>query len=171
MRFTDIFIQRPVLATVVSLLILFAGLRSLQVLTVSQYPDSKSAVVSVTTVYSGADADLIQGFITTPLEREIAGADGIDYLQSSSLQGISVITAQLELDYDPWDALTQITSKVNRVRDDLPAGSEDPTIDIAIGETTADMYLSFDSDSLPQNQITDYLVRVVQPRVEAVAGV
>ncbi|MDJ0927392.1 MAG: efflux RND transporter permease subunit [Gammaproteobacteria bacterium] len=171
MRFTDIFIERPVLATVVSLLILFAGLRSLQVLTVSQYPDSKSAVVTVTTVYPGADANLIQGFITTPLEREIAGADGIDYLQSSSLQGISVITAQLELDYDPWDALTQITSKVNRVRDDLPAGSEDPTIDIAIGETTADMYLSFDSDSLPQNQITDYLVRVVLPRVEAVAGV
>ncbi|UCG72585.1 MAG: efflux RND transporter permease subunit [Chromatiales bacterium] len=171
MRFTDIFIQRPVLASVVSLLILLAGLRSLQVLTVSQYPESKSAIVSVTTVYTGADSDLVQGFITTPLEREIAAADGIDYLASSSLQGISVITAHLQLDYDPWDALTQITSKVNRVRDDLPAGSEDPTIDIAIGETTADMYLSFDSVTLPQNQITDYLVRVVLPRVEAVEGV
>ena len=171
MNFTDIFIHRPVLATVVSLLILFAGLRSLQVLTVSQYPESKSAVVTVSTAYAGADAQLVQGFITTPLEREIASADGIDYLESSSLQGISVITAYLELDYDPWDALTQITSKVNRVRDQLPAGSEDPTIDIAIGETTADMYLSFDSETLPQNQITDYLVRVVQPQIEAVDGV
>ena len=171
MNFTDIFIQRPVLATVVSLLILLAGLRSLQVLTVSQYPESKSAIVSVTTVYAGADADLIQGFITTPLEREIAAADGIDYLESSSLQGISVITAHLQLNYDPWDALTQITSKVNRVRDELPPGSEDPTIDIAIGETTADMYMSFDSETLPQNQITDYIVRVVQPRIESVEGV
>ncbi len=171
MRFTDIFIERPVLATVVSLLILLAGLRSFQVLTVSQYPESRSAIVSVSTVYAGADADLVQGFITTPLEREIAAADGIDYLESSSLQGMSVITAHLQLDYDPWDALTQITAKVNRVRDDLPEGSEDPTIDIAIGETTADMYLSFDSDTLPQNQITDYLVRVVQPRIEAVEGV
>ncbi len=171
MRFTDIFIERPVLATVVSLLILLGGLRALQVLTVSQYPESKSAVVTVQTVYAGADSDLVQGFITTPLEREIAAADGIDYLESSSLQGISVITAHLQLDYDPWDALTQITSKVNRVRDQLPEGSEDPTIDIAIGETVADMYLSFDSETLPQNQITDYLVRVVQPRVEAVEGV
>lgn len=171
MRFTDIFIERPVLAMVVSLLILLAGLRSFQVLTVSQYPESKSAIVTVSTVYPGADADLIQGFITTPLEREIASADGIDYLESSSLQGISVITAHLQLDYDPWDALTQITSKVNRVRDQLPAGSEDPTIDIAIGETTADMYAGFDSDTLPQNQITDYLVRVVQPRIESVEGV
>ena len=171
MRFTDIFIERPVLATVISLLILLGGLRSLQVLTVSQYPESRSAVVTVATSYAGADAELVQGFITTPLEREIASADGIDYLTSSSLQGTSVITAFLELDYDPWDALTQITSKVNRVRDQLPPGSEDPTIDIAIGETTADMYLSFDSETLPQNQITDYLVRVVQPRIEAVEGV
>jgi multidrug efflux pump len=171
MRFTDIFIERPVLATVISLLILLGGLRSLQVLTVSQYPESRSAVVTVATYYAGADAELVQGFITTPLEREIASADGIDYLTSSSLQGTSVITAFLELDYDPWDALTQITSKVNRVRDQLPPGSEDPTIDIAIGETTADMYLSFDSETLPQNQITDYLVRVVQPRIEAVEGV
>jgi len=171
MRFTDIFIERPVLATVISLLILFGGLRSLQVLTVSQYPESRSAVVTVATTYAGADAELVQGFITTPLEREIASADGIDYLTSSSLQGTSVITAYLELDYDPWDALTQITSKVNRVRDQLPPGSEDPTIDIAIGETTADMYLSFDSETLPQNQITDYLVRVVQARIEAVEGV
>lgn len=171
MRFTDIFIQRPVLASVVSLLILLAGLRSIGVLTVRQYPESRSAVVTVSTVYAGADAQLVQGFITTPLEREIAAADGIDYLESSSLQGISVISAYLELNYDPWDALTQITSKVNRVRNQLPAGSEDPTIDIAIGETTADMYISFDSETLPQNQITDYLVRVVQPRIEAVEGV
>ncbi len=171
MNFTDIFIERPVLATVVSLLILLAGLRSFQVLTVRQYPESKSVVVTVSTSYAGADAQLVQGFITTPLEREIASADGIDYLESSSLQGTSVISAFLDLDYDPWDALTQITSKVNRVRSDLPQGSEDPSISVAVGETTADMYLSFDSKTLPQNQITDYLVRVVQPRIEAVEGV
>ncbi|MCK6369981.1 MAG: efflux RND transporter permease subunit [Gammaproteobacteria bacterium] len=171
MHFTDIFIRRPVLATVLSLLILLVGLRSLQLLTVSQYPESSSAVVTVSTAFVGADADLVQGFITTPLERSIASADGIDYLESSSLQGISVITAHLELDYDPWDALTQITAKVNRVRDELPEGSEDPTINIAIGETTADMYLSFNSDTLPANRITDYLVRVVQPKIEAVSGV
>ena len=171
MHFTDIFIRRPVLATVLSLLILLVGLRSLQLLTVSQYPESSSAVVTVSTAFVGADADLVQGFITTPLERSIASADGIDYLESSSLQGISVITAHLELDYDPWDALTQITAKVNRVRDELPEGSEDPTINIAIGETTADMYLSFNSDTLPANRITDYLVRVVQPSSHRVARV
>jgi multidrug efflux pump subunit AcrB len=171
MNFTDIFIRRPVLAIVVSLLILLIGLRSLQLLNVSQYPKSESAVVRVMTTYIGADADLIKGFITTPLEREIASADGIDFLESSSSQGSSTITAHLELNYPPYDALTQITSKVNRVRADLPVDSEEPIIEVAIGETTSAMYMSFNSTTRPANKITDYLIRVVQPKVEAVAGV
>lgn len=171
MRFTDIFVARPVLAIVVSLLIALAGVRSAQLLEVRQYPQSESAVVRITTSYPGADAGLVQGFITTPLEREIASADGIDYLESSSLLGASNITAHLELNYPPYDALTQITSKVNRVRADLPEASEDPTLEVAIGETTSAVYLSFTSKSRPQNQITDYLIRAVQPRLEAVAGV
>ena len=171
MNFTDVFIRRPVLAIVVSLLILLVGVRSLTLLNVSQYPKSETAVVYVTTTYAGADAELIKGFITTPLEREIASADGIDYLESSSMQGASAITARLELNYPPYDALTQITSKVNRIRADLPEGSEDPVIEVAIGETTSAMYMSFNSTTRPANQITDYLVRVVQPKIEAVAGV
>ena len=170
-RFTDIFIQRPVLAVVVSLLILLAGMRSLQMLQVSQYPQSESAVVRVMTSYPGADADLVRGFVTIPLEREIASADGIDYLESNSLQGASTITAHLKLNYPPYEALTQITSKVNRVRADLPEASEDPVLEVAIGETLSAMYLSFNSRTKPQNQITDYLIRVVQPQIESIAGV
>ncbi|MDH3509757.1 MAG: efflux RND transporter permease subunit [Gammaproteobacteria bacterium] len=171
MNFTDIFIKRPVLAIVISLLILLVGLRSLQLLTVAQYPKSESAIIRISTTYTGADADLVKGFITTPLEREIASADGINYLTSSSLQGVSTITAHLELNYPPYDALTQITSKVNRVRADLPEESEDPVLELAIGEAASAMYLSFNSKTRPANQITDYLIRVVQPKLESVAGV
>ncbi len=171
LNFTDIFIRRPVLATVVSLLIFLAGLRSIQLLQVSQYPSSESAVVRITTIYTGAEAELVKGFITTPLEREIASADGIDYLESSSLQGASAITAHLKLNYPPYDALTQITAKVNKVRAELPAGADAPVLEVAIGETTSAMYLSFNSATRAQNQITDYLIREVQPRLEAVAGV
>jgi multidrug efflux pump len=171
MNFTDIFIRRPVLAIVISLLILLIGLRSLQLLNVGQYPKSEAAVVYITTVYVGADAELIKGFITTRLEREIASADGIDYIESSSVQGVSSISVNLKLNYPPYDALTQIQSKINRVRADLPAASEEPVIELAVGETTAAMYMSFISKTRPANQITDYLVRVVQPRLEAVSGV
>jgi len=165
MAFTDIFIRRPVLASVVSLLIALVGLRAYQSLTVQEYPQAKNAVITVTTIYVGADAELVQGFITTPLEREIASADGIDYLQSFSQQGVSTIQANLKLNYDAYEALTQITSKVNKIRAELPAESEDPTIDLTVGETTATMYMSFFSDVLDNNQITDYLTRVVQPKI------
>ena len=168
---TDLFIRRPVLAMVVSLLILLIGLRATQLLQVRQFPQSESAVIRIVTAYPGADADLVKGFVTTPLEREIASADGIDYLESSSLQGVSAITAHLKLNYPPYDALTQVTAKVNRVRADLPRASESPVLDVAIGETTSAMYMSFTSATRPQNQITDYIVRKVQPRLEAVAGV
>ncbi|MGD1031195.1 MAG: efflux RND transporter permease subunit [Opitutaceae bacterium] len=171
MNFTDIFIKRPVLATVVSLLILFVGLRSVSLLNVRQYPVSNSAIVTVTTIYTGASADLIEGFITTPLEKQIASADGIDYIESSSAPSASVITVHLILNYDPNAAVAQVISKIDKVRSQLPAGALPPTIDVQVGESTAAMYLSFASDQLDNNQITDYLTRVVQPKLASIAGV
>ena len=169
--FTDIFIKRPVLAVVVSLMILLIGARAYQLLNVREYPETQNAQVTVTTAYPGASAELVKGFITTPLEREIASADGIDYLESSSTQGISTITANLRLNYNPNEALTEISAKVDKVRSDLPERSEDPAINLAVGETTSTMYLSFYSETMPSNRITDYLRRVVQPKLESVAGV
>jgi multidrug efflux pump len=171
MNFTDIFIKRPVLATVLSLLILFVGLRSIALLNVRQYPVSNSAVVTVSTIYTGASAELIEGFITTPLEKQIASADGIDYISSSSAPGASTITVQLKLNYDPNAAVAQIISKIDKVRNQLPPGALPPTIDVQVGQTTAAMYLSFSSNQLDNNQITDYLTRVVQPKLAAIGGV
>src|SRR5918997_1755426 len=146
MAFTDVFIRKPVLAIVVSLFIFLLGLRSWQELNVRQYPELQNAVVTVNTSYVGADADLVQGFITTPLEREIATAEGIDYIVSTSLPSISSIQAYVRLGADPNEVLTQIVAKVQRVRGDLPEESEDSVVDLAIGETTAAMYLSFFSE-------------------------
>ncbi len=171
MTFTDIFIKRPVLAAVISLMILLLGLRAWTELNVRQYPEMKNAVVTVATTFIGADAELIQGFITTPLEREISSAQGIDYVQSTSLPSVSSIQVFLRLDYDPNEALTQIAAKVNKVRRDLPEGSEDPVIELSVGETIAAMYLSFYSTILDNNQITDYLVRVIEPRLSTLPGV
>src|SRR5512137_62454 len=172
MRFTDLFIRRPVLSVVVSLVILIAGLQSIRLLSVRQYPRSDIAIVTVTTVYVGANADLVRGFITTPLERVIASADGIDYMESSSAQGLSTITVHLKLNYDTNAALTQIHAKVAQVRNDLPPEAEAPVIDLETSDNQfASMYLSFYSKDLDQNQITDYLTRVVQPKLTAVSGV
>jgi multidrug efflux pump len=172
MKFTDLFIKRPVLAMVVSLVILIAGLQSIRSLSVRQYPRSDIAVVSVSTVYVGANADLVRGFITTPLERVIASADGIDYMESSSAQGISTITVHLKLNYDTNAALTQIQAKVAQVRNDLPPEAEAPVIDLQTADNQfASMYIGFSSPDLDQNQITDYLTRVVQPKLSAISGV
>lgn len=172
MRFTDIFIGRPVLAMVVSLVILIAGLQSIRSLSVRQYPRSDIAVIRVSTVYVGANADLVRGFITTPLERVIASADGIDYMESSSAQGLSTITVHLQLNYDTNAALTQIQAKVAQVRNDLPPEAEAPIIELETADTQfAAMYLGFSSADLDQNQITDYLTRVVQPKLSAISGV
>jgi multidrug efflux pump len=172
MKFTDLFIKRPVLAIVVSLVILIAGLQSIRSLSVRQYPRSDIAVVQVTTVYVGANADLVRGFITTPLERVIASADGIDYMESSSAQGLSTITVHLKLNYDTNAALTQIQAKLAQVRNDLPPESQAPVIDLQTADTQfAAMYLGFSSATLDQNQITDYLTRVVQPKLSAISGV
>ena len=172
MKFTDLFVQRPVLAMVTSLLIIIAGLQAIGSLNVRQYPKSDNAVVTVTTVYTGASADLVRGFITTPLERAIAAADGIDYLQSQSAQGVSTISARLRLNYDPIKALSEISSKVDQVRGDLPPEAEIPIINVESADSKfASAYLSFTSELLEQNEITDYLVRVVQPRLSALQGV
>lgn len=172
MKFTDLFIKRPVLATCINLLVLVAGIYAITTINVRQYPRSDVAVVKVNTVYVGANADLVRGYITTPLERVIASADGIDYLESSSKQGLSTITAHLRLNFNTNDALTQIQSKVNQVRNDLPPEAQSPTIEVESQDTQfAAMYLSFYSKDLTQTQITDYLLRVVQPQLSAIAGV
>ena len=172
MKFTDIFIRRPVLASVVSLIILLAGLQSIRSLNVRQYPRSDIAVVNVKTRYIGANADLVRGFVTTPLERAIASADGIDYIDSGSSQGLSIITVHLKLNFDTTAALTQIQAKVAQVRNDLPPEAEAPIIELTLSDTQfAQMYISFSSPELTPNQITDYLTRVVQPRLTAVSGV
>jgi len=172
MRITDVFIRRPVLALVVNLVILIAGIQSIRSLSVRQYPRSDIAVVKVTTAYIGASADLVRGFITTPLERVIASADGIDFMESSSAQSLSTITVHLKLNYDTSAALTQIQAKVAQVRNDLPPESQAPVIELETADQqSAAMYIGFASDELDQNQITDYLTRVVQPRLSAISGV
>jgi multidrug efflux pump len=172
MKLTDLFIKRPVLAVVVNLVILIAGLQAIRSLSVRQYPRSDIAVVQVSTVYVGANADLVRGFITTPLERVIASADGIDYMESNSAQGLSTIQVHLKLNYDTNAALTQIQAKVAQVRNDLPPEAEAPIIDLQTADTQfAAMYIGFSSTDLDQNQITDYLTRVVQPKLSAVSGV
>ncbi len=171
MNFTDIFIRRPVLATVISTMILVLGLRAFMALPVTQYPRTENAVVTVSTTYYGADPDTIAGFITTPLENAIAQANGIDYMTSSSQTGTSTITVYLRLNYDSDKALTEINTKVNSVLNQLPPGSQQPTLNVKIGQTIDAMYIGFNSEVLPQNNITDYVLRVVQPRLQAVPGV
>src|SRR5947199_8813415 len=172
MKFTDLFVRRPVLAIVVNLVILIAGLQAIRSLTVRQFPRSDMANVVVTTAYVGADADLVRGFNTPPLEGVTAGADGIDYLESASSQGVSNITVHLKLNYDTNAALTQIQAKVAQVRNQLPPEAEAPIIQLQTSDSQfAAGYLGFSSKDLDQNQITDYLTRVVQPKLSAIPGV
>src|SRR5512138_2214706 len=172
MRFTDLFIRRPVLAIVVSLVIVIAGVQAIRTVNVRQYPRSENAVVTVTTTYVGANAELVRGFVTTPLERVIAAADGVDYVESESKQGLSTIRARLRLNQDATQALAEIATKVDSVRRDLPPEAEIPVLAVESAESQfASAYLSFSSVLLQQNEITDYLVRVVQPRLSSVEGV
>jgi multidrug efflux pump len=171
MNFTDTFINKPVLAIVVSALILVLGLRALADLAVRQYPKTENAVVTVTTAYYGADAQTVAGFITQPLEQAIAQAQGIDYLSSTSVSGVSTITATLRLNYDANRALTQIQTQVSSVRNQLPPQAQQPVLSVQVGETIDAMYMGFRSDVLPANSITDYLSRVVKPKLDALQGV
>ncbi|MDP4547509.1 efflux RND transporter permease subunit [Marinobacter sp. MDS2] len=171
MRFTDIFVHRPVLATVVSLLILLVGARAAMEMEIRQYPKLESTTVTVTTSYPGASSDLIKGFITTPLQQAIAEASGIDYLTSTSSQSVSTIQAKMELNYDANDALAEIQAKVASQRNVLPAEAQDPVITSTTGDSTALMYIAFYSTELDVPQITDYLTRVVQPKLQALPGV
>src|SRR5579872_2970698 len=171
MKFTDIFIRRPVLAMVVSLLILVLGLRSVGTLPILQYPRTENAVVTVTTAYYGADPEVVAGFITQPLENAIAQANGIDYITSSSANSLSTIKVNLRLNYDYNRAVTEITSKISSVLNRLPPQSQQPVLQVQVGQAVSAMYLGFRSSVLKENQITDYLVRVVQPKLQAVSGV
>src|SRR6516164_4752563 len=170
--FTDLFVRRPVLAIVVNVVIVIAGLQAWRSLSVRQYPRSENASVSVATVYVGASAEVVRGFVTTAIERSIASADGIEYVESKRLQVLSLDTAPLKLNYDPTRALADITAKVNQVRNELPPEAEVPSISVQSADSQlAAVYLSFSSDTLSQSEITDYLVRGIQPRLAALAGV
>ena len=171
MKLTDLFIRRPVLAVVISLFILVLGIRAIFDLSITQYPQTESANININTTYYGADAATVAGFITQPLEAAIAQAQGIEYLSSSSSTGSSSITATLRLNYDSNRALTEISAKVNAVRNQLPPQSQQPVVSIDTGDTTAAMYIGFFTDTLPPNGVTDYLIRVVQPKLDAIPGV
>src|ERR1700733_14216826 len=171
MKFTDIFVQRPVLSLVLSMLILVLGVPAIFQLPVSQYPETESAVVTVSTTYYGADAATVAGFITQPLEAAISQAQGIDYLSSSSSTGVSVITATLRLNYDSNRALTEINTKVASVRNQLPPQAQQPVITVQVGQTIDAMYMGYFSDTIPPNSTTDYLLRVVKPKLDSIDGV
>ncbi|WP_297505251.1 efflux RND transporter permease subunit [Ferrovum sp.] len=171
MRFTDLFLRRPVLATVVNLIILVLGLRALFGLPVNQYPRTQNAVVTIATSYYGADAQTVAGFITQPLEAAIAQAQGIDYLSSNSLMGASVITATLRLNYDASRALTEINTQVNSVRNQLPPEAQQPVLSVQVGQTVDAMYMGFYSTTLPTSNVTDFLLREVKPTLDSVEGV
>jgi multidrug efflux pump len=171
MKFTDLFIRRPVLATVVSLVILLLGLKSINTLELRQYPKIETSQISISTAYPGASADVIQGFITTPIQQAVAGAEGIDYITSSSQQSVSTVTIYLKLNYDPHKALVDIMSKVDQVKNVLPAASQAPVIQSSDVRGAAIMYISFYSKEMSQGQVTDYLTRVVQPKLQTLEGV
>ena len=171
MKFTDVFVDRPVLATVLSLLILLIGVRSLGLLELREYPRADRAVIMVTTAYPGADASLVQSFITTPLQRAIAEAEGIDYLISTSRPGVSIIEATMQLNRDPNVAIAEIQAKVASQRNQMPREATDPVIDLRTGSSFALMYLAFVSETMNPSQISDYLLRSALPRLQAVDGV
>src|SRR5712672_100170 len=171
MVWTDIFIKRPVLSVVVSLLILLIGFKAATTLPIRQYPKLSNTVVNVTTVYPGASADLIQGFITTPIEQAVASAEGVDYITSNSVLGTSTIQVFVKLNFDPNQALTEVLAKVNSVKYLIPKEAFDPVVSKATGDTIAVMYLGFSSEELTGSAISDYITRVVQPVLSTVDGV
>jgi multidrug efflux pump len=170
-NFLQIFVRRPVLAMVISMVIMLFGLQAAFNLSVRQYPETTSTTITVATPYIGANADLVRGFITSPLEQAISTAEGIDYVESTSSQGSSVINARLELGYPPNDAVAEILTKINQVQNQLPAQSENPVLTVRTGSDEAAMYIAFQSEALSREEITDYLNRAIRPRIETVSGV
>ena len=171
MSFTERFIRRPVLSSVVSLLILLLGLQGMANLQVRQYPEVKETAITITTTYVGASADLIQGFITTPIAKAVISAEGVDYVTSTSRLGVSTVTVNMKLDSDPNAALTEVNAKVQAVRAELPQEAEDPVVVKGTGQTFALMYLTFASPEMSPEQVTEYLIRVIQPRLSTLDGV
>ncbi|HWE15862.1 MAG TPA: efflux RND transporter permease subunit, partial [Hyphomicrobiaceae bacterium] len=171
MSFTDIFIRRPVLASVVSLLILLIGLASAFSLPVRQFPELTNTKITITTVYPGANADVIRGFITTPMLQAVASAEGIDTLTSKSNQNVSTIELNLRLDANADRAVSDVLSKIQQVKAVLPREAQDPIVIRQTGDPIALMYMSFNSTVMTASQITDYLSRVVQPRLQTIEGV
>src|SRR6202047_3996447 len=171
MAWTDIFIKRPLLSVVVSLLILLIGFRAATSLPIRQYPKLSNTVVNVTTSYPGASADLIQGFITPPIEQAVASAEGVDYMTSSSVLGTSTIQVYIRLNFDPNQALTEVLAKVNSVKYLIPKEANDPIVNKTTGQTTAVMYLGFPSGGRAGAALSGYLTRVVQPVLSTVDGV
>src|SRR5271165_1943794 len=171
MRFTDIFVRRPVLATVLSLLILLAGVRALFELPVRQFPRVDSTVITITTVYPGATSELMRSFITTPIEQAVSSAGGLDYLTSASFASQSVVTAHIRLNYDPGRAMTEVLAKVEQVKYLMPAGALDPVVTKTTGQVTPALFMGFSSETMSSVAISDYLSRVVQPLLASVPGV
>ena len=171
MQFTDIFIDRPVLACVISLMILVLGVRSIEYLELRQYPKTEDTLITITTSYPGADSELVKGFITAPLQQAVAEANGIDFMKATSRPGLSMIEAFMKLNYDSGDAVAEIQAKVASQRNVLPKEANDPVIDVQTGSRLALMYLAFHSETMTPTEMTDYLLRVVQPQVQALEGV
>ena len=171
MQFTDVFIDRPVLACVISLMILVLGVRSIEYLELRQYPKTEDTLITIRTSYPGADSELVKGFITTPLQQAVAEANGIDFIKATSRPGLSMIEAFMKLNYDSGDAVAEIQAKVASQRNVLPKEANDPVIDVQTGSRLALMYLAFHSETMTPTEMTDYLLRVVQPQVQALEGV
>ena len=171
MAFLTRFVERPVLASVVSLVILLLGLQAITSLSTREYPEITQATININTPYIGADAELVRGFITTPLEQAISEAEGIDYLQSTSTQGQSRIQACLDLNYDPNDAVAQILTKINQVSNQLPPEAENSVLYVTSEAETDAMYIAFQSDELSPAEMTDYLNRAIRPQIEGVDGI
>jgi len=170
--FTDIFIKHPVLALVVNLIIVLVGARALLTLPVQQFPSVESSSVIITTVYTGASAETIRGFLTTPIERAVAAISGVDYVESTSRPGVSTITVRLKLDHDSTAALAEVTARLQQVRSELPAQAEPPVIEVQRADRPyATFYLSFTSEQRGVPAMTDWLSRTLQPQLSTLEGV
>lgn len=170
-RFTDLFIKRPVLAIVISLLIFLMGMRSMGSMQLREYPEMKNTVVTVSTSYAGASAQGMQAYITSIISKSVASADGVDYLTASSSQGVSVVTAHIRLNFDPNNALINVLSKVNAVSAQLPRDAQQPVVTKSTGDTMALMYIGYTSEYMSREQMVDFISRVLQPKLETVPGV